>query len=509
MKRGILMNALQKTAFAAAAVFLFSGAGNVLPVQNNVCAAEANVMDGMKYEEADGEITITGYTADLPKELEIPAEIGGKPVTGIGAYAFANSRLESVMIPEGVKEIGNNGFTFCQSLKSVTLPESIVRVGDHAFSETRWLDAMRKESRMVIVQHVLLDAQYIYDQEHITIPDDVRVVGGGAFRCSSMKTVTIPESVRDIGSYAFSNCENLESVVIPDQVTEIGEGAFNGCMSLQSITLPENLRTLGDMVFISCPVLQTIEIPAGVVEIPQRAFYGCCALREVALPETVTSIGEWAFFNCCSLQKCELPQNLKEIGENVFNICTELETLVLPETLTAIPERAFCWCDRLTEITVPAAVQQIGNEAFRKCEGLQRLTVLNPDCKLFDAPTTVSDQIDGGFSGVIAGYTGSEAQKYAEKYGYAFESLGDAPAPVRGDLNGDGKIGTDDAQITLQAYVRTLSGREPALTDRQKDAAEINGDACIDIADAQLILRYYTAQLSGKTVTWDALIPVS
>ena len=80
MKRGILMNALQKTAFAAAAVFFFSGAGNVLPVQNTVCAAEANVMDGMKYEEADGEITISGYTADLPKELEIPAEIGGYTV---------------------------------------------------------------------------------------------------------------------------------------------------------------------------------------------------------------------------------------------------------------------------------------------------------------------------------------------------------------------------------------------------------------------------------------------
>ncbi len=509
MKRGILMNALQKTAFAAAAVFLFSGAGNVLPVQNIVCAAEANVMDGMKYEEADGEITITGYTADLPKELEIPAEIGGKPVTRIGAYAFANSRLESVMIPEGVKEIGNNGFTFCLSLKSVTLPESIVRVGDHAFSETRWLDAMRKESSMVIVQHVLLDAQYIYDQEHITIPDDVRVVGGGAFRCSSMKTVTIPESVRDIGNFAFSNCENLESVVIPDQVTEIGASAFFDCVSMQSITLPTNLRTIGEMAFASCKALQSLEIPAGVMEIPPRAFYGCYALTEVTLPETVTSIGEWAFFNCYSLLKCVLPQNLKEIGDNSFNCCAELESPVLPETLTVIPECAFSFCNRLTEITVPAAVQQIGNEAFWKCEGLQRLTVLNPDCKLFDTPTTVSDQMDGGFSGVIAGYTGSEAQKYAEKYGYAFESLGDAPAPVRGDLSGDGKIGADDAQITLQAYVRTLSGREPALTGRQKAAADTNGDACIDIADAQLILRYYTAQLSGKTVTWDALIPVS
>ncbi len=500
------MKAFQKTVLGFAAMCLFSGALPALPVQTAVCAAESNVINGMTYEESNGEITITGFTADLPDELEIPAEIGGMPVTKIGAYAFSNSGLTAVAIPESVREIGNNGFTFSNRLKTVTLPENLGRVGSNVFSNTPWLTALKTENQMVIVQHVLLYAQYIYDQEHITVPDDVRVIGGGAFYCSSMKTVTISESVTDIGNDAFSSCENLESVVIPDQVTAIGEGAFSNCGKLQSIALPENLRTLGTMVFSSCSALQTIAIPAGVEEIPPRAFYSCYALTEVTLPETVKSIGEWAFFNCCNLQKCELPQNLKEIGENAFNCCAKLKTPVLPEHLTVVQERAFSFCDQITDITIPASVQQIGKEAFWKCEGLKKITVLNPDCLIYDSGRTISNQTNGGYAGVIAGYGGSEAQFYAESLGYTFESLGNAPELARGDLNGDGTIGADDAQQTLQAYVNLLADSSDGLSRRQRAAADVNRDQQTDSADAQLILQYYAAELSETAITWDMLL---
>ena len=132
----------------------------------------------------------------------------------------------------------------------------------------------------------------------------------------------------------------------------------------------------------------------------------------------MTSIGEWAFFNCYNLQKCELPQNLKEIGENAFNCCAELETPVLPEHLAMLPERAFSFCNQITDITIPASVQQIGKEALWKCEGLKKITVLNPDCLIYDSGRTISNQTNGGYAGVIAGYGGSEAQFYAESLGY-------------------------------------------------------------------------------------------
>jgi len=42
--------------------------------------------------------------------------------------------LQTVIIPEGVTEIGNDAFMGCRALTSVTLPSTIERIGSRAFS---------------------------------------------------------------------------------------------------------------------------------------------------------------------------------------------------------------------------------------------------------------------------------------------------------------------------------------------------------------------------------------
>ena len=71
--------------------------------------------------------------------MVIPAEIEGKPVTALGAYAFSESPITSVVIPESVKVIENNVFTFCAKLADVSLPAGIEKIGELAFSSTKWL----------------------------------------------------------------------------------------------------------------------------------------------------------------------------------------------------------------------------------------------------------------------------------------------------------------------------------------------------------------------------------
>lgn len=78
--------------------------------------------------------TITDY-ADLPtcpKDLDIPAAIGGAAVTTIGGDAFAHKGLTTLTIPNSVTSIGNSVFTFNQ-LTSVTIPDSVVSIGSFAF----------------------------------------------------------------------------------------------------------------------------------------------------------------------------------------------------------------------------------------------------------------------------------------------------------------------------------------------------------------------------------------
>ena len=47
---------------------------------------------------------------------------------------YNNESLLSAIIPEGVENIGDNVFAFCDSLELVYIPVSVSHIGAHAFS---------------------------------------------------------------------------------------------------------------------------------------------------------------------------------------------------------------------------------------------------------------------------------------------------------------------------------------------------------------------------------------
>jgi len=73
------------------------------------------------------------------KDVVVPAEINGLPVVMIDK-AFSMSNVTSVVIPEGVTDIGSNAFYGCGDLVSVTLPGSIIRIGGSVFPSNSLTD---------------------------------------------------------------------------------------------------------------------------------------------------------------------------------------------------------------------------------------------------------------------------------------------------------------------------------------------------------------------------------
>ena len=81
------------------------------------------------------------------------------------------------------------------------------------------------------------------------------------------------------------------------------------------------------------------------------------------------------------------------------------------------------------------------------------------------------------------------------------------PAYLRGDVNDDGEVTVDDAQLTLRAYVNSLAGLDNGLNEQQTLAADVNRDEIVSVEDAQYILIYYVNNtLASKTLTWEELI---
>ena len=73
----------------------------------------------------DGTAEITDYFGQA-ETLEVPAELDGRSVTGIGIFAFSLcTSLSSITLPDSVTEIGISAFSNCDALESITLPDGV------------------------------------------------------------------------------------------------------------------------------------------------------------------------------------------------------------------------------------------------------------------------------------------------------------------------------------------------------------------------------------------------
>ena len=88
------------------------------------------IVDGYKYEYKvnDGTATITKFLGPVdpanngPYDIEIPSELGGHPVTGLGEYSFAANPYD-----------GHQGNPLCSKIRSVTIQQNVTSIGDRAF----------------------------------------------------------------------------------------------------------------------------------------------------------------------------------------------------------------------------------------------------------------------------------------------------------------------------------------------------------------------------------------
>lgn len=164
---------------------------------------DIKVIDGNTYYyKDDGNVVLrsvpygnVGTTFTVPDFVTIIGVSKDKNDTN-GPVFSKSSPVESITLPEGVKEINARAINM-QTLKSINFPSTLTYIGEQAFRQT--------------------------GMSELTIPANVKVIDEGAFRdMANLTTVTVKGNVA-FDNNAFRSCPNLTSIyLLGDDVTFAG-----------------------------------------------------------------------------------------------------------------------------------------------------------------------------------------------------------------------------------------------------------------------------------------------
>ena len=337
----------------------------------------------------------------------------------------SSDSIVSLVIKDGITEIGYEMFFGCENLENIVIPDSVVSISRDAFKGTKYynVDSNWQDGQLYI-NHALVCVKEDSAKGEFKIKDGTTVIADAAFEgCCNLSSITIPDSVTHIGADVFYNCDNLNKIDMSSNIESVGIGAFeytayydnqsnwnNGALyvgaaliavnadltgkyqvkdstrvvadevfracRLTEVSLPNGLVNIGGgYAFAYCNNLESITIPDTVTEMGSGVFEACRNLKKVVLSNALTVVPSYAFENCENLESIYMPDSVTEIGEYAFYQCAALEKIAFSESLTTIGEMAFGECSKISSIRLPNSVKVIENQAFYECTGLKSLTL--------------------------------------------------------------------------------------------------------------------------------------
>ena len=464
--------------------------------QNCASLKKVVIEDGVK---SMGVATFRGD--ETLTEVSLP-----KTLTNIGSRAFAESGLIEVTVPGSVENIEHGAFENCTSLQSAVLEDGVKSVGEDAFyGDTALTSIIFPSTGLEEIKSFAFVKCKIekLDIQSCEVIEDYAFSGP-----KSLKKLHIGSGVKRIGNHAFGSCDELEELTIDPGLEMIGDNAFYGAEKLTSLEFPNTLTYIGYEAFWGSKQLSEVLLPTGLKYMGRDAFYNSIWMNnlydkaknegefyvkegtillttvsqdkrakdtgELTIPngesgkitviskinsntsklnigDGVISIGSYALLSVGEMEELVVADSVKIIGKGACSSCDKLKKVILPSYIQEIPASMFSRCKNLTDVNIPKEVSKIGYFAFKGCSSLtsvsfpEGLTTIDmsafaemPALKELTIPAGVNfigynafgTNKSGGTdtnSLTLKGYEGSLAQTYAEENDIPFVSLGAMP----------------------------------------------------------------------------------
>lgn len=287
-----------------------------------------------------------GYIVFSDTLVEVPLNF-----LNAGTNTGMNQTLETVILPEGVTDIGNYSFEYNRNMISISLPSTVENIGTNTFQDCESLPS-------------------------VSFPPSLKSIGVSAFRgCDSLSSVTFSDCNADIDGFSglnitdvvfgdgsssgsasmsvsgFANNRSLSSITFNQPVT-IEESAFANDSALPSVTFnqPVTVKTAafsgcgngtGSLILNENVTLEgtdnfrgsnfssvTVTGPSAVT---QSCFYGA-HMTSCTIGDSVVSVGVAAFYQCTSLEELHIGSGCTGLGASALRECSALDYITIEAT---------------------------------------------------------------------------------------------------------------------------------------------------------------------------------
>ena len=181
-----------------------------------------------------------------------------------GGGGYVNG-LKQVILPEGIKKIGEYAFSDNFDLTEFYFPSSLEEIGTGAFIHSGW--SMKtidlSNTRIVSLPFFVFQNSPIYGSypgvTTIKLPQTLQEIGPSVFSNSLVKTLEIPYNVHSINAGAFEGMKNLEAIEfknsVPATLTSTNVGSLNVFLNYDN----DNLQT----IYVPIDATVAYKVPAG------------------------------------------------------------------------------------------------------------------------------------------------------------------------------------------------------------------------------------------------------